>query len=938
LSYSTYLGGSLYDYATAIAVDSAGNAYITGWTYSGNFPTTVGAFQTTFGGSRDGFVTKLNASGTAVVYSTYLGGSSSGSSSGGSGIAVDASGDAYVTGGTSSTNFPTTAGAFQTTPGGGFVTELNPSGTALVYSTYFASGAAGIVVDSGGNAYLTGSAGANFPTTAGAFQTTLAGSADAFVTKLNASGTALVYSTYLGGSGGEGFGGVGGAGIAVDSAGNAYVTGGMGSNFPTTAGAFQTTYSGGHNDAFVTKLNASGTALVYSTYLGGNASKGVVAQQGYGIAVDSTGNAYVTGQTSTTNFPTTTGAFQTTYGGAIEPFVTKLNASGTALVYSTYLGASHNTGAFSQGYGIAVDNYDNAYVTGFTLSTDFPTTAGALQTTLGGSGGNAFVTEMNVSGTALVYSTYLGGTGGDQANGIALDSAGNFYITGYATPSFPTTAGAYQTTYGGGDGDGFVAEFAAGVAINPTGLPAATVAAGYSQTLSASGGTAPYTFAVTAGSLPAGLTLSVGGVLSGTPIAAGPSSFTVTATDANSTTGSLSYTLAAYPASLSVSGFPSPTTAGVAGTLTVTALDANGNVIPSYQGTVHFSSSDSHAVLPANYTFTAANQGVFTFTVTLETVGSQSITATDTAVASVTGSETGISVVAPIAAMLVFSNVPSSTTAGSAFNVTVTAEDAYGNIATGYSGTVHFTSSDPQSVLPANYTFTAGDNGQHTFSATLETAGTQSLTATDTVTSSIFGTASGIVVNPAAAARLSITALPASVTSGKAYTFTVTALDAYGNTASGYRGTVKFTSSDKKATVPANYTFTAANNGVHAFTNGVTFKTTGSQTLTATDTKSSTITGAVTVTVGSAQAVPATLLTSPAQSLPSPLPSAAEPILAPLPLAPSKPADSETQSVGLVSASPAHKQPSATAVLDEWFATGGMTTLDSALFINPLAP
>ncbi|HLN29733.1 MAG TPA: SBBP repeat-containing protein [Gemmataceae bacterium] len=577
LSYSTYVGGSGTDSASAIAVDSAGNAYITGQTYSSNFPTTAGAFQTTLAGSANAFVAKLNASGTSLVYSTYLGGNST---DGGNAIAVDAYGDAYVTGGTSSTNFPTTAGAFQTTPGSGFVTELNPNGTALAYSTYFASGCSGIAVDGRGNAYLTGSAGANFPTTAGAFQVTLAGSADAFVTKLTTSGTGLVYSTRLGGSGGGA-----GASIAVDSAGNAYVTGSAGANFPTTAGAFQITLAGSAG-AFVTKLNAWGTALVYSTYLGGTTSTGTLAQYGTGIAVDSAGNAYITGATSASNFPTTPGAFQTTPGSG---FVTKLNSAGSALVYSSYF--------VSGGLGIALDTYGNAYVTGYTGSSNFPTTANAFQTTLGGSNGNAFVTEMNDSGSALVYSTYLGGSGGDQGNGIALDSAGNFYVAGEATPTFPTTAGAYQTTYSGGAGDAFVAKFAAGVAINSTGLPAATVGASYSQTLTASGGTAPYTFAVTGGSLPAGLTLSAGGVLSGIPTAAGASTFTVTATDANSTTGSLSYTLAANLATQLATGWiataSGPTQGGGGGGMVATDSAGDTYFAVNATGTATFGSNIS---------------------------------------------------------------------------------------------------------------------------------------------------------------------------------------------------------------------------------------------------------------------------------------------------------------------------------------------------------
>ena len=296
LVYSTFLGGSSDDYGGGIAVDTSGNAYVMGDTNSTNFPTTPGAFRTTKGGSSDAFVTKLNLTGSALVYSTYLGGSSDDY---GQAIAVDTSGNAYVMGNTISSDFPTTPGAFQTTYGGG---------------------------------------------------------SDAFVTELNPAGSALVFSTYLGGSNTE-YGG----GIALDTSGNAYVTGYTNSeNFPTTPGAFQTTKNGTEfsGDAFVTKLNPAGSALVYSTYLGGSGSAELNAR----IAVDTSGSAYVTGQTDSIDFPITAAAFQTTIGGGLDSYVTKLNLTGSALVYSTYLGGS----SIEYGAGIAVDTSGNAYVTGYT--------------------------------------------------------------------------------------------------------------------------------------------------------------------------------------------------------------------------------------------------------------------------------------------------------------------------------------------------------------------------------------------------------------------------------------------------------------------------------------------------------------------------------------------------------------------------------------------
>jgi hypothetical protein len=466
LVYSTYLGGASGDIGYGIAVDSAGSAYVTGSTNSSEFPTTPGAFDTTFDGYIDAFVTKLEASGAALVYSTYLGGASGDL---GYGIAVDSAGSAYVTGVTDSSDFPTTPGAFDTTFGGGedaFVTKLDASGAALAYSTYLggasssASEGRGIAVDSAGSAYVTGSTNSSeFPTTPGAFDTTRGGFEDAFVTKLEASGAALAYSTYLGGSNPLTAADVG-SGIAVDGAGSAYVTGWTkSSDFPTTPGAFDTAHSGGSDpDAFVTKLEASGAALAYSTYLGGAGG-----DFGEGIAVDSVGSAYVIGVTQSSDFPTTPGAFDTTLGGDFDAFVTKLDASGSALAYSTYLGGAST----DAGSGIAVDSAGSAYVMGWTKSDDFPTTPGAFERTYGGNS-DAFVTKLEASGAALAYSTYLGGAGNDVGfGGIAVDSAGSAYVTGYTSSSdFPTTPGAFDRTWGGGQ-DAFVAKFAESTVAEP---------------------------------------------------------------------------------------------------------------------------------------------------------------------------------------------------------------------------------------------------------------------------------------------------------------------------------------------------------------------------------------------------------------------------------------------------------------------------------------
>lgn len=461
LIYSTYLGGSASDQGGSIAVDSSGNIYVTGITSSVNFPTTLGVFQPVFGGGfSDVFVTKLNAEGTNIIYSTYLGGSNAEFSFG---ITVNNMGNAYVTGGTSSLDFPVTLGAFQPVFGGGpqdvFVTKLNTEGTGLIYSTYLGGSAfdssLSIKLDNVGNAYITGNTNsANFPTTLGVFQPGFGGGIqNVFIAKLNAEGTALIYSTYLGGSGSDS-----GTDIAIDNRGNVYVVGQTTSlDFPITAGAFQPVFGGELFDVFVTKLNAEGTGLIYSTYLGGSNR-----DRGFGIAIDNEDNAYVTGDTESIDFPITLGAFQPNFsGGVTDAFVTKLNATGTGLIYSTYLGGSNS----ELGVGIAVDNRGNAYVVGSTQSTDFPTTLGAFQQNLGGSA-DVFVTRLNAEGTGLIYSTYLGGSNVESAGRIAIDTKGNAYVTGRTLSSnFPITIGAFQQILGG-DFDAFVSKINTNLLMN----------------------------------------------------------------------------------------------------------------------------------------------------------------------------------------------------------------------------------------------------------------------------------------------------------------------------------------------------------------------------------------------------------------------------------------------------------------------------------------
>jgi hypothetical protein len=449
LDYSTYLGGRKADHANSIAVDTVGNVYIAGRTSSLDFPTTLGSFQPIAERKdrQEVFVTKLDPTGS-LVYSTYLGGSSE---EWASGIAVDSDGSAYVTGTTSSKDFPITFGAMQTVLRGSediFVTKLNSAGTALVYSTYIGGtctkkylgtdSSGGIAIDSTGNAYIAGSSSCDdFPTTFEAFQIAYTGGAsDVVVAKLDPLGTGLLYSTYLGGRKDDR-----GNAIALDTDRNVYITGSTDSpDFPVTSGVIQPAHPGG-NDAFVTKINASGSALAYSTYLGGRKEKASISgisgwDQGEAIAVDTAGHAYVTGWTDSLDFPITAGSFQTDYGGGgSDGFLTKLSTDGTSLIFSTYFGGRSVRGDDAR--AIAVDNAGNAYVAGETSASNFPTTANAFQPSYG-KGSDGFVVKFSPEGAAI-YSSYLGGRRNDQISGIAVDPAGNVYVTGdTSSKDFPT--------------------------------------------------------------------------------------------------------------------------------------------------------------------------------------------------------------------------------------------------------------------------------------------------------------------------------------------------------------------------------------------------------------------------------------------------------------------------------------------------------------------
>jgi hypothetical protein len=447
LIYSTFLGRNPFDYANAIAVDGASRAYVAGYTESSSFPTTPGAFDPSFGGGSEGFVTKMNIDGSGLDYATFLGGSSS---DGAWGIAVDGTGRATVTGYTYSSDFPATPGAFDTSHNGNhdaFVVRLNASGTDLDYGTFLGGsgrdGGHAIAVDGTSRTYvMIYTESSDFAATPGAFDRTFGGGTcgtspntrpcpDAFVARLNAAGSDLDYGTFLGDSGGDDS-----RGIAVDGTGRATVTGyTTSSDFPTTPGAFDRTFGGGTcgtppntvpcPDAFVARLNAAGSDLDFSTFLGGSSGDG-----GMAIAVDGTGRAHVTGLIQSNDFTITPGGF-----------VARLNAAGSALDFGMSLGGVI-------GYGIAVDGTGRAYVTG-SASGGFPTTPGAFDTSYNGNG-DAFVARLNAAGSALDYATFLGGSESDYGNGIAVDGTGRAYVAGYTRSSnFPTTPGAFDRTFNG---------------------------------------------------------------------------------------------------------------------------------------------------------------------------------------------------------------------------------------------------------------------------------------------------------------------------------------------------------------------------------------------------------------------------------------------------------------------------------------------------------
>jgi hypothetical protein len=461
LNFSSLLGGYSNDTANAIAVDVSGNMYLAGHTSTNSLRTTPGAVNGTYGGGgSDAFVAKVNADGS-LGYLTYLGGSGADFAFG---IAVDAGGSAYVTGQTTSADF-SSANAIQGYGGGAdaFVAKLNPTGTAIVYATFLGGAGfengAAIAVDAAGNVFVAGSTGQADFLPAGSSRLGPGGGADAFVLELDPSGSRLLYASYVGGTADDYCNA-----LTIDHSGHAYITGNTKStNFPT-AQPIQSQISNDGMSAFVAKLSTTGTSLEYSTYLGGD---GGLVQIGTGIAVDGDGAAYVMGSTHSAAFPTMN-ALQPTSGNYYDAFVLKLNPFGSSLVYSTYLGG----GDSDTSGGIAVDAAGNAYVTGFTYSPNFP----LLNAWQGPGGGridfpshyDAFVARINADGRSLAFSSFLGGSGGDRGIDVGVDAQGNVYVTGETNSVDFPSVNALQTWMGGMDA--FVTKIAgaAWVNSNPT--------------------------------------------------------------------------------------------------------------------------------------------------------------------------------------------------------------------------------------------------------------------------------------------------------------------------------------------------------------------------------------------------------------------------------------------------------------------------------------
>jgi hypothetical protein len=736
LVYSTFLGGDNGEGANGIAIDSSGNAYVVGTTYSGlsggnhiDFPTTEGAFQTTCAANcteGDAFITELNAQGNRLVFSTFLGGTGIDK---GNAIAVDSQGAVYVAGATSSTDFPTQIPFQAANAGGtndGFVTKINSSGTALLYSTYLGGTlddeVHAIAVDSSLDAYVAGvTSSTDFPT-ASPLQSANGGGGDAFVAKFNSKGTGLTYSTYLGGNALDQANG-----IALDSTNNVYLVGTTSSTKFPTQSAYQpscASCASGTSDAFVTKINSSGSALVYSTYLGGTDS-----DLGNTIAVDSIGNAFVAGQTSSIDFPVANPNYSFTgcSGCTMSAFVTEFDVAGNGLVYSTYLGGDSTQAA----NGIALNSSDQAIVAGETASATFPVTTGVVQSTYHGGPEDAFITEFPGAANCTTTDTISGFT-----VNATVTCTGNFVpdnqtmfvgfvwgdgstdgFPGCTSPCVATTGtvtlpishtyatGTYNASPSVTDASGNIiitTGFSVTVpfSITTTSLPGGTVGSAYSQTLTASGGTTPYTWSITVGALPAGLSLSTAGTITGTPTTTGTSNFTVQVKDANASTATQPLSIVVSPAVLRV------TTTTLAGGTVSTAYS---QTLTATGGTTPYTWSITVGSLPAGLSLSTA--GAITGTPTTAGTSSFTVQVKD---ANASTATQPLSIVVSSAVL----QVTTTTLAGGTVNT------AYSQSLTASGGTAPYTWSITVGSLPAGLSLSPAG----AITGTPTTAGTSSFT------------------------------------------------------------------------------------------------------------------------------------------------------------------------------------------------------------------
>ncbi|MGY5875430.1 MAG: SBBP repeat-containing protein [Candidatus Thorarchaeota archaeon] len=436
VAFSTYLcedNDPSFDYANAVAVDSEGYIYVTGYTYSDEFPT-VNAFQEEYGGNYDAFVCKLTPNGTQRVYSTYIGGSGANE---GNDIAVDSDGNCYITGYTGIGTFPVKNALDTSNNGDGdaFVLKLNSTGNGIVFSTRFGGGGKdtgnSIAIDDQNNVYITGYTHGGLPIV-NAYQPSLVGDSDVFVAKINATGTGLVYSTYLGGLGDEYSYDVGES-IAVDAEYNTYICGRTSNvDFPLM-NANDTTYAG-TSEAFVTKINATGNGLIYSTYLGGDNGDSAKC-----IAVDDSSNCYVGGRTrSPYTFPILN-AFDSSMGDAVENgFLTKFSQDGLSLEFSTFVGCDHELTNNGEVADIALDDEGDIYITGYSGWLGFPLRHPFQDTVYPSIPVETFIMKINKTDYDYIYSSYLGGEDVDRGRGIAVGPTEEVLLCGYAeSKDFP---------------------------------------------------------------------------------------------------------------------------------------------------------------------------------------------------------------------------------------------------------------------------------------------------------------------------------------------------------------------------------------------------------------------------------------------------------------------------------------------------------------------